>query len=98
MRLGGVAGFPVSDINPWLAPSGERLANSMEASAVQLQSLRLFREEGVFVRLDVSPKAAHWNDGSTLSKSSSFKADVKKTVDLIVKCRPAHEVLVLSGA
>ena len=94
MRLGGVAGFPVSDINPWLAPSGERLANSMEASAVQLQSLRLFREEGVFVRLDVSPKAAHWNEGSTLSKSSSFKADVKKTVDLIVKCRPAHEVLV----
>ena len=41
----------------------------------------------MFVRLDVSPKAPHWNEGGTLRKSLSFRADVERTVYLIVKCR-----------
>ena len=66
-----VNGFPVNPDNPWMNPTGLKLAESMVSHGLQIGSLGLY--ETCFLRIDIHPGAARWNSGTKLSKAVMLK-------------------------
>ena len=90
-----IHGFPVNARNPWANAPGNGLAQSMIPAALQLASIGSLDEDGArpFVRIDIFPKAAHWQALSGSSRPDGFAETVGKVARLVLAINPTEEVL-----
>ena len=71
----------------------------MIPAALQFASIGSLDEnaERPFVRIDIFPRAAHWQAMSGSSRPDGFAAIVAKVARLVLAIRPTEEVLLFGG-